>query len=84
MKRNKSRLQKSAYYFAAISAIGSLVCSVYLYLKVHGEGWNDPIAASFIAGVIFFVSIGTVFFVIASTNLPSFKPGQVKADPGLD
>jgi len=77
-KKTKSALQKSAYYFAAASAIGSLVCSVFLYLKVHGEGWNDPIAASFIAGVIFFLSIGTVFFVIASTNLPSFKPGALK------
>lgn len=75
MKRNKSLLQLSSLYFAAASFIAALVCVAFLYLKIQTIGWEHPISASFLAGIIFFLSIGVVFFVIGKTNLPSFKPG---------
>ena len=76
MTRKKSVLQKSALWFAAASFIGALVCATYLWLKIQTIGWEHPISASFLAGIIFFISIGFVFFVIGKTNLPSFKPGE--------
>ncbi len=73
MKRKKSILQQSALYFAALSFISALVCSVFLYFKIQTIGWEHPVSASFLAGIIFFLSMGFVFFVIGKTDLPSFR-----------
>ena len=78
MNSKKSVLQRSALFFAAASFIGALVCVVFLYLKIQTIGWEHPLSASFLAGIIFFLSIGFVFFVMGKTNLPSFKVGKHK------
>jgi hypothetical protein len=78
MNSKKSVLQRSALFFSAASFIASLVCAVFLYLKIQSIGWEHPVSASFLAGIIFFLSIGFVFFVIGKTNMPSFKVGTHK------
>lgn len=73
MKNQKSKLQKSALYFAGASFIASVACLVYLMLKVDVLGWENPISASLLASTFFFVFVGVVLAVIGTANIPSFK-----------
>lgn len=73
MKSKKSALQKTAYYSGFVSFVLSIVCLVFIYLKVDEWGWDNPISASLMASSFFFVSVGLVLVVIGKSNLPSFK-----------
>lgn len=73
MKNKKSKLQKSALYFAGASFIASVASLVYLFLKIDDLGWESPISASLLASSFFFVFVGVVLIVIGTTSIPSFK-----------
>ena len=51
-----------------LAAAASLVGAVYLH-----SGSQNPLVASLMASVVFFVGVGVVLHVIARTNLPDLK-----------
>ena len=73
MKNNKSVLQKIAYYSGFISFIISVICLIFLYLKIDDLGWQSPVSASLMASSFFFAAVGVVLVTIGKCNLPSFK-----------
>ncbi len=75
-KTKKSTFQKSALYFAASSVIAAIASGIYLALKIDTLGWEDPISASLLATIFFFLSVALVLIVIGTTNIPSFKVGK--------
>ena len=72
-KTKKSKLQKSALYFAVVSVIGAFVSVIYLILKIDVLGWENPISASLLASTFFFLFVALILIVIGTTNIPSFK-----------
>lgn len=73
MKKNKSKLQKSALYFAVLSVILSILSIVYLYFKLDSLGWESPISASLLASSFFFGFVAFILFIIGTADIPSFK-----------
>ncbi|MCU7923394.1 MAG: hemerythrin family protein [Candidatus Thiodiazotropha sp. (ex Dulcina madagascariensis)] len=63
--------QKALMVIAVISYLAGIGCGIAAFY--FGEGTNDPITASFMASVVFFVGVGIVLQVIGSTNLPTLK-----------
>lgn len=57
-------------YFSYISAVFTLVFCVYWGMT---EGTENPIFASLLASVVFFISCGVVLQVIANANLPDLS-----------
>lgn len=76
MKKNKSKLQISALYFATASFIASIASVVYLILNIDTLGWESPVSASLLASAFFFIFVGIVLVVIGTSNIPSFKFGD--------
>ncbi len=76
MKKNKSKLQKSALYFAAGSIIAAIASVIYLILKIDILGWENPVSASLLASTFFFLFVAFVLIVIGMADLPSFKVGK--------
>ncbi len=75
-KTKKSKLQKSALYFAAGSIIAAIASVIYLTLNIDTLGWENPISASLLASTFFFLCVALVLFVIGTANIPSFKVGR--------
>lgn len=73
MKRNKSLFQKASLFFGAVSFILAIASGVSLYAKVDAVGGNNPVAASLLASVIFFVFVGAILTFISMSNIPSFR-----------
>ena len=73
MEKQKGWLQKSALVFAGISFVLVLVSGVFLYLKSEELGFNDPVSASFLASIFFFISVGIVLSVIGLIDMPNFR-----------
>ncbi|MFO7592463.1 MAG: hemerythrin family protein [Pseudomonadota bacterium] len=74
MVKHKGFLQRLSQVFAVLSFILSVVSAVWLYLQVGEAGWDNPVSASLLASIFFFVSVGVVLTVIGRSNLPSLKP----------
>ena len=72
-KTKKSRLQKSALYFAAGSVIAAIATMTYLIFKIDMLGWQNPISASLLASTFFFLFVALILIVIGTANIPSFK-----------
>ncbi|MCU7930291.1 MAG: hemerythrin family protein [Candidatus Thiodiazotropha sp. (ex Codakia rugifera)] len=64
-------IQKVLIAIAVISYLAAIACGVAAFF--FGEGANDPITASLMASVVFFVGVGIVLHVIGNTDLPNLK-----------
>lgn len=80
MKKNYKAWQKAVFYTGIASFIASAACIIYVYLKIDGLGWDNPVSASLLATSFFFASTGIVLVTIGKTNLPSFKVGKPDSD----
>lgn len=69
----KGVLQSAATLFAGVSFILAIACGVLLYVRVDEVGGHNPIAASLMASIFFFVCVGVVLAIIGRSNLPTFK-----------
>lgn len=69
----KSKLQKSALYFAVGSVFAAIASVIYLMMNIDTLGWENPISASLLASAFFFVFISFILTVIGTANIPSFK-----------
>lgn len=73
MNKNKGFLQKLALVSGVISFVLAIVCSVVLYNRMGEVAGQDPIAASLMASIFFFLCVGGILTFIGMCNLPSFK-----------
>jgi len=74
MKKRKGVLQKVSLASGVASFILALVCGVLLYIRMVEVGGNNPISASLMASIFFFVCVGAILtFLGRCNNLPSFK-----------
>ena len=77
MSKNPGKLQKLSSGLGILSFVSAAVCAIFLYIKIAESGANNPVSASLLASVFFFIFVGFVLLVIGKTNLPSFKPDNV-------
>ncbi len=73
MKQPKGFLQKLATVSGIISFVLSAVCGVFLYFRVQDIGFENPVSASLLASVFFFLFVGFLLVFVGSCNIPSFK-----------
>ena len=73
MTKRKGILQKVSLISAVVSFVLALISGIMLYLRLESVGSDDPISASFIASIFFFVCVGVVLTIIGTADLPSFK-----------
>jgi hypothetical protein len=73
MKKSKGPLQKVSLISGVVGLILAVVCSVALYLRMDGQTGQDPISASLMASIFFFLCVGGILIFIGMCNLPSFK-----------
>ncbi|MGD2053680.1 MAG: hemerythrin family protein [Gammaproteobacteria bacterium] len=72
--KQRSMIQKVLMATAVISYIAAIGCGIAAgYLS---DGSANPVVASMMASVVFFVGVGIVLHVIGSANLPSLKVGR--------
>ena len=63
--------QKIALAFAYLGYLAAIVAISIAFIKDFPD--NDPMFASLLAIVVFFIGVGIVLHVIGRANLPSFK-----------
>ena len=78
MKKRKGILQKISIITGIISSLLAIACGVIYYIKVDELGFNNPISASLLASIIFFLSVGVVLVVIGRSDIPNLKIGTSK------
>ena len=78
MKQTKGILQKVSTVSGIISFVLSVVCGVLLYLRVQEIGFENPVSASLLASVFFFLFVGFLLVFIGSCNIPSFRFDEPK------
>ena len=55
------------------SFVIAAVCGVFLYIKVGEMGYQNPVTASLLASVFFFLFVGFLLVFIGRCDIPSFK-----------
>ncbi len=55
------------------SLVASCICGFFLYRKGRELGMDDPINASLIAGIFFFLFVGGLLWFIGKADIPSFS-----------
>ena len=71
MSNNPRPIQKLVLVLAVLSYLAAAACGLF---AAFWEGsYEDPIFASLLASVVFFVSVGIVLHVIGRTRLPNLK-----------
>lgn len=69
--RPKGMVQKVCLWSAYVCFFMGAVCGVFLYLKTQELNASDPVIASFLASLFFFVFTGVSLFLMAKANLPN-------------
>jgi len=72
VQKKTNLFQKMSLVSGVVSFILAVVSAVLLYLRVD-EGSNDPITASLLASVFFFIFVGIILTIMGRCNMPSFK-----------
>jgi hypothetical protein len=80
--KNRNFGQKVSFYIAMLSYVGAVACFAGVFIIKADLGFNHPITSSFMASVVFFISVGIVLQVIASTNLPSLRFDEKREEEG--
>jgi len=77
MKKRKGIMRKVSSASGVVSFILAVVCGVLLYIRMVEVGGNNPVSASLMASIFFFVCVGAILiFLGRCDNLPSFKIDQ--------
>lgn len=71
---NKHLGQKIALFFAVLSYLGAVGCIAAVWM-LEFDADQDPIKASLMASVVFFIGCGTVLHVIATAKLKGLLSG---------
>lgn len=70
---NQTRVQRFTFFVAILSYLAAVACILILVFNNPGSDLNNPLSASLIASVIFFIGVGIVLHVIGKANLPNLK-----------
>ncbi len=81
MKSRKGFLQKTALVSGALSFVAAIICVLFLYLKARELGMGHPVSASFIAGIFFFLFVGSLLIYIGKADIPSFSVREHQCPP---
>ena len=73
MFKRKGPLQMTAQIIGVVSFLLALVCGGWLVLRLDEFGANNPISASLMASIFFFICVGVILTIIGRSNLPDFK-----------
>lgn len=73
MMKDRNLFQKASLISGVISFILAAVSGVMLYLRLQVIDKQDPISASLLASVFFFIFVGIILTIIGRANIPSFK-----------
>ncbi|MEN8213834.1 MAG: hemerythrin family protein [Pseudomonadota bacterium] len=65
--------QKIAFFMAVVFYICAVGCVIAALYYNHQLGTDNPIVASLMASVVFFIGGGIVLHVIGSVDLPDLK-----------
>lgn len=80
MTKRRNLLQKISLMSAIASFVLAIISGVILYLRLESLGGDNPISASLMASIFFFICVGGVLSIIANANIPSFKVDGVEED----
>ena len=80
MEQRVNVLQKISGAVGKICFLLSVLCVVALYLKVKELAMQHPVSANFLASSFFFLFVGFLLTVIATTDPPSFKVTSATSD----
>ncbi|MBE9532514.1 MAG: hypothetical protein IMF04_00180 [Proteobacteria bacterium] len=80
MTKRKGVLQKLSLVSAVVSFVLAFISGVLLYFRPENVGNPDPVSASLLASMFFFIFVGVVLTVIGKADLPSFKFDNVKGN----
>jgi len=73
MAKKKGILQKFSLLSGALSFLLAVVAAIMLYLRIDSVGSDNPISASLMASIFFFVCVGIILTIIGRADLPNFK-----------
>ncbi len=73
MRRKKNLFQRGALISAKISFLLSALSGVFLYLKVNELGYENPVSASLLGALFFFLFMGVLLTIVGNSDIPSFK-----------
>jgi hypothetical protein len=73
MNKSKGLLQKVSLVSGFAGFVLAVVCSVALYIRMGEQTGQDPISASLMASIFFFLCVGGILTFIGMCNLPNFK-----------
>ena len=72
--REQTKVQKLVVGLAYLSYLAAVVClGLLIHFAREAGGLNDPIPASLLATVIFFICVGIVLHVMGKTRLPNLS-----------
>lgn len=80
IKQRKGVLQRVSLGFGVLGFILAVVCGVLLYGRMDETSGHDPITASLMASIFFFLCVGGILTFIGMCNLPNFKFDQPKEE----
>lgn len=69
--RTQRPFQKALLAVAILSYLAAVACGLSLIFPL--VSMSDPIAASLMASIVFFVGVGVVLQVIGTVNLPDLR-----------
>ena len=73
MTAKKGFLQKLSLVTAVASFALAFIAGVMLYLRLQHVGSDNPVSASLMASMFFFVCVGIILVIIGTADIPSFK-----------
>ena len=73
MTEEKGFLQKLSLFSAVVSFALAFIAGVMLYLRLERVGSDNPVSASIMASMFFFVCVGIILVIIGNADIPSFK-----------
>jgi len=73
MTNKKGTLQKLSFISGSISLLLAFIIGVALFFRDQAEGVTDPVYASLLATVFFFICVGFVLIVMGRADIPNFK-----------
>ena len=69
----RSKLQRFSLISAYLSYIAAGLCLLAATVRAMSIGTDNPIFASLVASILFFIGCGVVLHVMGAVNLPSLK-----------
>jgi len=80
LEKKRHILQKITLFIGVVCFMLSLVCGVFLYLKVNELGADHPISASFLGSMFFFFFVGFLLTIVGKADVPDLRISSLEKD----